>query len=712
MEFDVSAVPIQDLLGELGQGFFIPEYQRGFSWGKDDVEKLLFSFSAGIESAANDGGHTPFLGTCIFVNDKSGIQVGGKLPTSVCQVIDGQQRLSTLTIICAELGKSILGECDGLSVEATNFLEERASELEHVCLVGITSGRSAELVPRIMRSGDKWGTAIGECALASGLSQYVAERVLDHTVNPSSWREDASLAAAVDGAKSEIRQMGEGKGAGEQLAEIIWSENLELLGLDHCDEALRDAILQNQKLCRFLAIANHIQLEVKVIRVVAKDISGALSLFGPLNSTGQSLTAIELLKPSYVKLRGVNFNESEVAGAFSDILNFLKHDDPAKRDSMTRAFVVLGILCESGSKVGEDLEEQRRFLNRHFELLEGVDGKEELVFELRDLSQFLKSEWSSPESSIRLRGNEMARVSFELLRPKHTIVAPILSRYCHALQDDSEYEGVVRATAAFSTLWRLYKGGTAGIDAEYRRLLKSGCIDSNDGSQILSPISRVASESPNGSPPSVDQYIKALRVRFEECCTDSEDNWAEQVSRRDLYSRNRVFTRFGLLAAYHDSIQDSQGEFLLCQGAEGSASALTLGSWKAYDSVEHIAPQSRGIEGYDPQIYEQAMVHSLGNLTVLPFALNQNVSNRIWANKRDLFSALGCNDATQRLTKIQDMDCGLSRQATDHVISASCLVGVASLGNGNATDFHLDDVVRRGDRLARLVYRRLMSWLE
>lgn len=69
--------------------FHIPDYQRPYSWGVEQTLQLIDDLEASLES---DRDEPYFLGSIVLVKD-------AKVPES--QVIDGQQRLTTLSILLA-----------------------------------------------------------------------------------------------------------------------------------------------------------------------------------------------------------------------------------------------------------------------------------------------------------------------------------------------------------------------------------------------------------------------------------------------------------------------------------------------------------------------------------------------------------------------------------------------------------------------------------
>jgi uncharacterized protein with ParB-like and HNH nuclease domain len=81
---------LKDLIGE----FVIPAYQRGYRWTNDQIETLLMDISAFAE---NGVGGFYFLSP-IVVARRRGVK-------PVWEVVDGQQRLTTIYLINIVLSK-------------------------------------------------------------------------------------------------------------------------------------------------------------------------------------------------------------------------------------------------------------------------------------------------------------------------------------------------------------------------------------------------------------------------------------------------------------------------------------------------------------------------------------------------------------------------------------------------------------------------------
>lgn len=97
--------------------FLIPEYQRAYRWGTDQTLQLLDD----LEETLERGGEDPyFLGSLVLVERQD----------SAFDVIDGQQRLTTLTILFSVLRDLIDGE--GFSRNLADRVMDPGNELDGV----------------------------------------------------------------------------------------------------------------------------------------------------------------------------------------------------------------------------------------------------------------------------------------------------------------------------------------------------------------------------------------------------------------------------------------------------------------------------------------------------------------------------------------------------------------------------------------------------
>lgn len=90
-ELDAKEISVGRLLHDGDYEFVIPEYQRPYAWGTEESLQLLADLVGALE---RDTDEPYFLGSIVLV----------KAPNAVrAEVIDGQQRLTTLTLLLAIL---------------------------------------------------------------------------------------------------------------------------------------------------------------------------------------------------------------------------------------------------------------------------------------------------------------------------------------------------------------------------------------------------------------------------------------------------------------------------------------------------------------------------------------------------------------------------------------------------------------------------------
>ena len=96
-----------------GALFIIPEYQRAYSWGTDHCDKLWQDINEYVESDSKD---RYFFGTIIINCQDSDTKFA---------LIDGQQRMTTLSILCRAIYDSVSDEKLNRLDAERNLLYER-----------------------------------------------------------------------------------------------------------------------------------------------------------------------------------------------------------------------------------------------------------------------------------------------------------------------------------------------------------------------------------------------------------------------------------------------------------------------------------------------------------------------------------------------------------------------------------------------------------
>lgn len=113
----------------------IPKYQREYTWGINDWDALF------NDVTENDYGY--FLGSYICVNS-------GSLSGTVLEVIDGQQRFSTLTLLLTALYEKLSALESQMELEDKTDLSNLRSELANKKQILTTSGRKYDYTQRLI----------------------------------------------------------------------------------------------------------------------------------------------------------------------------------------------------------------------------------------------------------------------------------------------------------------------------------------------------------------------------------------------------------------------------------------------------------------------------------------------------------------------------------------------------------------------------------
>lgn len=89
---DVRAVPVGELFTADDGNYSIPLYQRNYTWGEEQIHRLVYDI---LDEAQQDDSKQYFLGNLVVAPPIA--------PHDPFEVIDGQQRLTTLYILLTKL---------------------------------------------------------------------------------------------------------------------------------------------------------------------------------------------------------------------------------------------------------------------------------------------------------------------------------------------------------------------------------------------------------------------------------------------------------------------------------------------------------------------------------------------------------------------------------------------------------------------------------
>lgn len=736
LAFNAMSQTLLQLL-QPGQGFYVPVYQRTYTWGADQIDRLFEDVNAGLNRAEQTPGPPTFLGSVILFEGRASVtpRVNTALPAQVLHVVDGQQRLTTLLLILGQLRSLVHGEVERLEqLPARNTTEDwilanltmLRSQLTTALWVDLPSAVGAHVrMPRLIRQAtDKWGDRATNSLYVSDIAFYlhgIALEELDQAA-PSTAATRPHLKLALDSIDEHLASVLSGTDEGSMLLETRFVLDLSaltrLLPLVQAETAIDPSTLTNEErqAIRLGVFAQFLVSQVVVIDVRAPDEETAFSLFEPLNTTGQPLTPLETLRPLAVTAEGGldSYVGSRCDRAFQRVAGYVPDElEATERSKRVSALLTSFALGQDGTKLAHNMLEQRRYLRGAFEHAPTLAKKQIFVEGIADTATFLTDVWEEGESPLITMGTAADRLSLEVLRASnHLIVVPLLVRYYERAMQlgtapaKKDFRAVVRAVAAFWTLWRSSRSTTSGIDDIHRSLIKSGLTATS-----LKPLARSATAV--NDLPTVKEVRAALRslLASKLNVTDSA-SWSSLVNAQPLYETARILARYILVCAHDDAIHDTKAKGQAMRGAAGTWRTRSLEVWRDNYSVEHIAPQRKRSTdaSYASALYDEGDINRLGNLTLLPPDLNNLVGNEPWPFKRDVFKMVSKTNPKQRVAALKKGNLyQLSAKSKALLESSEFIPFSKFIALYPANTIDRDYVTERGRRLAALAWERLWA---
>ena len=181
--FEAKAIGIERLLREPGQCFYIPAYQRPYSWDDSHIRRLFDDTAHGVAELIDSAEAITFLGTIITIHDTEYSTVDPKvldqLPAKVMTVIDGQQRLTTLMLLIAAMHDELTTRQSKLSKstdETDKWLSNQALETFSILIETLEDDKKYgeyRYYPRMVRAyNDRWSREPADAMYKSPLQSF------------------------------------------------------------------------------------------------------------------------------------------------------------------------------------------------------------------------------------------------------------------------------------------------------------------------------------------------------------------------------------------------------------------------------------------------------------------------------------------------------------------------------------------------------------
>lgn len=550
MDNKLDLAKLEDVLK---RKLIIPSYQRPYAWKSEDIEEVFNTISNTRESEEE----ICFFGSIILSKKENGFG------QEAYYIIDGQQRLSSFLLIL----RVTLDELEKLSekLKSVRDLTEQQSEKNY----------------RLKDKKNKLLEIIQTVSLTREVSTCENEKSILNFIKNSGDYDAPHLGEKINTIyehspiENEVPDSSSIKNFNKYIDEI-----LEFL----------DLVLNKIKFC--------------LICITGKNSEDfAINLFNTLNTTGQPLTAFEVLKSELYTID--EKLSSKINEIQSEIIKLYTFERKKIVTHTGKLLLYLALYRGDFNKDNYTLSDNK-FKNQR-EYLKEVLNKEsapQLVEDIKNINDFYSKNWLKLDSLSELLKNNDERVCFQFLSElKHDRVLPILIRF-HKNNAGSLGQ-CVKICTAFSSLWRAFcDGGTSSIDKAYK--------------DVSSEIKNFKIEILNKN--LKNKFLKKLSS---ENIEQAKNKWIQQMKTSTIY-KNQKLSKLLLFLAYNQKYFNTDKKSL----TKGKGiNILDVHHWQHsdYKTIEHIIPKSNNtVVGH---------THTLGNLTLLPLALNSSIGNKSFSEK-------------------------------------------------------------------------------
>lgn len=562
LEGEDNKLDLAKLQDILRRKLVIPSYQRPYAWKVDDIEEIFRT----ISSTQEDNENICFFGSIILSKKENGFG------QEEYYIIDGQQRLSSFLLL--------------LRV----FLDSLNRLLGDIKAIP-ESGKSKELLKEEIALETK------KSSLESIIQIVSLKREKSNTPN----KESHIL--------NFIKEGGEPHTSLKDIINTIHvccNDSFSFDPNETLDLTNIEIFLKYTK--NFLEILNFILNKIKfcLICITGENSeSFVVNLFNTLNTTGQPLTAFEVLKSELYT----------IDQTLSDIIDDLQLSIITKYASKRKEVIShTGKLLLYLPLYRGDFKEKengytlsdKKFKDQRGYLKEVLNKKSapQLVKDIQVINDFYSQYWLKLSSISTLLKNDDEQVCFQFLSElKHDRVLPILTRFY--IKNKEALGKCVQMCTAFSSLWRAFHdGGASGIDTAYKKIsLNLKDIEIKSLNKELKTL-----------------FLKELSSSNLE---ELKNKWIQKLKTSTIY-KNQKTSKLLLFLAYNQRHFDMDTRRLI-RGK--GIDILNTHYWKHqdYKTIEHIIPKTnKTLIGH---------IHTIGNLTLLPQALNSSLGDKLFSEK-------------------------------------------------------------------------------
>jgi hypothetical protein len=739
--FKPSTKDILTLFSNNGVVFQIPSYQRNYSWTKPEIARLVTDIEEGFLrfDVNSELQSLCFLGSIITVNISDRIdQVSSPL-----NVVDGQQRLTTILLLLLNINKFVYESYhsqNGIPENLNKWLKDEIQDVHDktmACLfeTKVREKDACEYMPKIVREGEdtlsfRAGKYKYKSPLSDFLHQYIDYFLKRNTGDCFNWK--SKVSEEHKGIHDAFSAVSEVINNNSYLAEVsieslmvnpsnfynLKDFNLELIKQELVTLNTKKPVLKPviNKLVKILSLSKFIFTNVVVTEVRTYE-KYQFDAFESLNTTGVPLTALDIFRAKALSTYNSELNNT-LSEEDKDKLNFIDNyilSIPQKsRGKASRDIVTAFISYVAGIKTEDHLSWQRNQLIELYENALTGNYTSTLINSLKEIVDFRKKYWSFKTLLEQLDDyddRDELLTYFDYFRDiNSTLTIPILTRLVNNFSGQS-LVCVLKGLTHFTLLWRLAHPHTSGIDGAYRKLMSGSnstppfCVGAQTKNELLSE----------------SAFLEFLAEELTKKKISTYAEWSNKFKGIRIYEVSKPSVRLAILACYHGSKLLTESSFKITKRLTKISdrnNLLNISSWRSerYRTIEHIAPQNiKNSKDWDDNIYKDGEVipNCLGNLTLLPEAENNAIGNNPWAIKKEYFECFIADDISKVDMNIQKLKLsGLNvKKATKNIMLENHSLGLIVSSLTEIDDWNRETIEARQENLSEIVWDMVVETL-
>jgi hypothetical protein len=649
--FSTSSEPVLYFFNQQGLGYYIPLYQREYSWDQENIDQLMDDICSGVSELLIDNGTIHFMGTIIVVEENDRInnikpQEPRALPSRIDNVIDGQQRISTIALLGCCLYQNIYqiknkliqdSNSEVLIKEVKEAADEFLGNLLELFSFEMKQG-TPKCKPIIIRGSlDSWTKEGDESQhYKSDLSSYIAYFLRNiHNIDNSNYlklpspRKNSLIAKNVKSIQEWLDQVIKSfqdndnnyPPAWEIVEKLNHSELAELWGYEYPELFQKvkqykqlENLNKNQKnICSLVQLFTFSSYLLKrCCFTVIKPVSQlrAFDMFQSLNATGTPLTAIETFKPLVVNIadsEAQGFKNSNFDKSFTKIEELMeKLQSASSKNKRTNEYLTLFSLTYEGKSLSKQFSLQRKWLIEKFEkgcsLKEGEESsladKKDFIQQMGDVAEYCKKiiystanlNNSLPDLNL-LDESQRKLASFclsYLQDANHKMAHTILSRFyalavCHQITKEDRDEDEDEAQQNKINYQKNF-AIACQVVAAFFTLWRSALPNTGLDNIYRNLLQEKMSWEKDNSQVTIEDLKKYFITTLQDKEIGTKNEWKNKAIQYLRYDNVQKVCKFVLFITSHDTIPDPNEDGLIKLAKSGSSlSYLEPSKWNSED---------------------------------------------------------------------------------------------------------------------------------